>query len=56
MVFSDVRDPVYSDGCCHLTGAGYAMIARVIGDSIGADAAAFQTDQSIHRKATPRVQ
>jgi hypothetical protein len=38
MVFKDVRDPVYSDACCHLNGAGYAMVARAIGDSISNEA------------------
>lgn len=38
MVFKDVPDPVYSDSCCHLNGAGYAMVARAIGDAIGSQA------------------
>jgi hypothetical protein len=39
MVFKNVREAVYSDGCCHLNAAGYAMVASVIGESIHADVA-----------------
>lgn len=38
MLFKDVQDTLYSDGCCHLNPAGYARIARAIGDSIQSDA------------------
>ena len=38
MVFKDVNEPLYSDGCCHLNAAGYAMIARAIGESVRSDA------------------
>lgn len=38
MVFEHVREPLYNDGCCHLNPAGYAMIARTIGDTLRADA------------------
>jgi hypothetical protein len=34
MVFKDVGDPLYNDGCCHLNADGYRRIARAIGESI----------------------
>ena len=34
MVFKDVEDPLYKDGCCHLNADGYQRIARAIGESI----------------------
>jgi hypothetical protein len=34
MAFADIRDEVYADGCCHLTGDGYRRIARAIGVSL----------------------
>lgn len=39
LVFKDVQDTVYSDGCCHLTGPGYVMVADAIGESIRTDIA-----------------
>ena len=37
MVFKDVQERLYKDGCCHLTGPGYIRIARVIGESVRAE-------------------
>jgi hypothetical protein len=34
MVFKDVQGPVYNDGCCHVTPAGYVMVARAIGEAL----------------------
>jgi hypothetical protein len=39
MVFGEVAEPLYSDGCCHLNPTGYAMIARTIGERVRADTA-----------------
>lgn len=39
MVFAEVTEPLYSDGCCHLNPTGYAMIARAIGERVRADTA-----------------
>ena len=34
MLFKEVRERVYADGCCHLNGDGYRRIARAIGDAL----------------------
>ena len=44
-VFADVRDPLYNDDCCHVSGVGYRMIARVIGDAIRTDTPSRPADQ-----------
>lgn len=51
MVFADVQEPLYSDGCCHLNAAGYAMIARTIGEALRADAGS--ASPSVHRAEAP---
>jgi hypothetical protein len=37
MAFKDVEEGMYNDNCCHLTPAGYRVIARMIGDRLGQD-------------------
>lgn len=40
MMFREVQEPVYRDNCCHLTGAGYRLVARAIGERIARDGSA----------------
>ena len=51
IIFKDVQDPVYRDNCCHLNGAGYAMVARAIGDSIGRETPGLPDESSVQPSA-----
>ncbi len=44
MVFRDVRQPVYSDSCCHLNLTGNEIMARAIGEAIASDLARDSTN------------
>ena len=46
MVFAEVREPMYNDDCCHVSGKGYVMIANVIGDIIRSDATGNHAESS----------
>jgi len=37
MVFADVREPLYTDDCCHVSAKGYKLIAQSIAAAIRAD-------------------
>jgi hypothetical protein len=47
MVFENVQEPLYIDSCCHLNPAGYARIARVIGDTVRAGGDGTRSDAAV---------